>query len=96
MKPSEALNIHRDKICEMVLGHGMSNPRVFGSVLHGIDTEDSDLDLAIDRGPETSLLDIIVLERHLSELLGVRVDVFVPTRDPGRIAKLILAEAKPI
>jgi hypothetical protein len=43
MKPSEALELHRDAIRRVVLANGASNPRVFGSVLHGDDTEVSDI-----------------------------------------------------
>jgi len=71
VKLSEALELHREEIRNIVLAHDMKNPKVFGSVLHGTDTEGSDLDILVDRGELTSLLDIIILERHLKELLGV-------------------------
>jgi predicted nucleotidyltransferase len=47
------------------------NPRIFGSVLHGEDTEASDLDLLVDPVPGlTTLLDVGGLIDELSELLG--------------------------
>lgn len=45
MRPSLALNIHRDAIRSIALRHRVTNVRVFGSVVHGSDTEDSDLDI---------------------------------------------------
>lgn len=48
MKPSAALNAHREEIREIVLTHRASNARVFGSVVHGTDTDNSDLDILID------------------------------------------------
>ncbi len=45
----------------------MSNPRVFGSTLHGDDTETSDLDLLIDFPPQTSLFTIVALELALQD-----------------------------
>ena len=63
MRPSEVLPQHRETIRQLVLEAGMANPRVFGSVLHGKDHEDSDLDLLVDPSPRTSLLDVV----HLSE-----------------------------
>jgi len=93
MKPSEALESHRKEIRDMVLNHGMRNPRVFGSVLHGTDTEASDLDIVVDPGKRTSLLDVIRLERHLSEFLNIKVDILLPSENPGKVAKLILQEA---
>jgi uncharacterized protein len=43
MRPSEALARHREEIRRIVYDHRSSNPRVFGSVLHGEDAEGSDL-----------------------------------------------------
>lgn len=48
------------------------NARVFGSVVHGNDTEDSDLDILIDPTPETTLFDIGAIRHELLQLLGVR------------------------
>jgi len=47
MKPSEALDAHRDKLRELVSRHGLLGARVFGSVLSGEDTDESDLDLLV-------------------------------------------------
>jgi hypothetical protein len=51
MKPSEALTAHRDELRQLVSHYGLWCPRVFGSVLSGTDTEESDLDLQVD--PDT-------------------------------------------
>jgi predicted nucleotidyltransferase len=48
MKPSEALAGHRDELRQLVSRYDLSRPRVFGSVLTGTDTEESDLDLLVD------------------------------------------------
>jgi predicted nucleotidyltransferase len=45
MKPSEAIAIHREKIRRIIANFGGTNPRIFGSVARGEDTERSDLDL---------------------------------------------------
>ena len=45
MRPSEALFRYRSQIREIALRHRVSSVRVFGSALHGDDTDDSDLDL---------------------------------------------------
>ena len=44
MKPSDALQLHRDAIRRVVERNDACNPRIFGSVLHGDDTDDSDID----------------------------------------------------
>ncbi len=50
MKPSQALRAHRDELRQLVSRYGLSHPRVFGSVVSGTDTEESDLDLLVEPG----------------------------------------------
>ncbi|MDP1774023.1 MAG: nucleotidyltransferase family protein [Methylobacter sp.] len=96
MRPSIALQTHRDAIREIALRHRVKNVRVFGSVLHGDDTEDSDLDLLVDPTPETTLMDIGAIRYELKELLGVAVDVLTPRALPDKFRNLVLQEAKPV
>lgn len=96
MRPSIALQTHRDAIREIALRHRVKNVRVFGSVLHGGDTEDSDLDLLVDPTPETTLMDIGAIRYELKELLGVAVDVLTPRALPDKFRNLVLQEAKPV
>ena len=58
MRPSEALSLHRSQIREIALRHRVRNVRVFGSVLHGDDTADSDLDLLVEPTAQTTLMGI--------------------------------------
>jgi predicted nucleotidyltransferase len=78
MRPSEALEQKREAIRELVPQFRAANPRVFGSVLHGLDRETSDLDILVDPLPGTTLFDLGGLEEQLRGLLGVRVDVRTP------------------
>jgi uncharacterized protein len=48
LRPSEALAAHRAELRELAGLHGLLRPRVFGSVLTGSDTDQSDLDLLVD------------------------------------------------
>ena len=68
MKPSLALAEHKDAIRQIVVRHRASNPRVFGSVVHGDDSEDSDLDLLVDPSPDSSLLDIACIQVEIEAL----------------------------
>jgi hypothetical protein len=70
--------------------------RVFGSALHGHDSEDSDLDLLVDPTPDTTLMDIGAIRYELHKLLGVSVDVLTPKALPESFRDRILAEAKPV
>lgn len=51
MRPSIALQNHRDTIREIALRHRVNNVHIFGSALHGDDTDESDLDLLVDPKP---------------------------------------------
>ena len=83
MKPSIALQIHREEVRNIVLSHRVLNVRVFGSVLHGEDTDDSDLDLLVDPTANTTLMDIGAIRYELRKLLGVPVDVLTPKALPA-------------
>ena len=96
MRPSIALQIHRDAIREIALSHRVKNVRVFGSVLHGDDTENSDLDLLVDPTPETTMMDIGAIRYELKELLGLAVDVLTPRALPDKFRDTVLQEAKPV
>ncbi|QDQ27345.1 nucleotidyltransferase family protein [Chitinimonas arctica] len=96
MKPSIALQAHRDDIRRVVAAHRGCNVRVFGSVAHGADTEASDLDLLIDPTPETTLFDIGAIRHELRKLLGVPVDVLTPKALPDKFRDTVLAEAIPV
>ena len=96
MKPSDALRSHRAAIRGVVEAHRACNARVFGSVLHGRDTDESDLDILIDPTPETTLFDISAIRVELRKLLGVRVDVLTPNGLPDKFRAVVLAEARPV
>lgn len=72
MKPPEALASNRAAIRQVVESHHARNARVFGSVLHGQDTDSSDLDILIDPMPETTLFDIGAIRHELRKLLAFR------------------------
>ncbi len=65
MRPSDALEQHRQAVRSIVPRFRSSNPRVFGSVLHGVDHESSDLDVLVDTLPETTLFDLGGLQEEL-------------------------------
>jgi len=96
MKPSVALAANREVIRHVVASHRAGNARVFGSVLHGEDSEDSDLDILIDPTPETTLFDIGAIRHELLQRLGVSVDVLTPNALPEKFRATVLAEAVPV
>ena len=96
MKPSAALNAHRKEIREIVLTHRASNARVFGSVVHGTDTDNSDLDILIDPSANTTLFDLGAIRYKLRTLLGVPVDILTPNSLPDSFRDKVIKEAEPI
>ena len=96
MRPSEALAAHRDVIRQVVLANRARNPRIFGSVAKGEDTEGSDLDLLVDGTDDMSLFDLARIEIRLSEILGVPVEVRTPFEISSRYRDAVLSEARPL
>lgn len=89
----DELRSRRREILSMAARHGASDVRVFGSVLHGDDRPDSDIDLLVEVEKGRSLLDIIGLEQELEELLGRRVEVLTVGGLSPYLEQRILAEA---
>lgn len=96
MRPSEALQTHRVAIREIALRHRVRNVRVFGSVLHGDDTEDSDLDLLVDPLPEATLMDIARIQVEMERLLNISIDVLTPNALPDKFRAQVISEAVPV
>jgi predicted nucleotidyltransferase len=96
MRPSEALRLHREEIRRIVESRCATNPRVFGSVLTGSDSETSDLDILVDPTAETSIFDIAEIRYQLRTLLGVPVDVLTPNALHARLREQVLSEAVPV
>jgi predicted nucleotidyltransferase len=97
MKPSEALALHRTDIRRVVEQNGARNPRVFGSVARGEDTEGSDLDLLVDAiEGTTTLTSLVRIRREIESLTGVRTDVVTPMGLRDRYRNAVLAEAVPV
>lgn len=96
MRPSIALDQHREDIRRVVLQHRAENARVFGSVVHGEDKDGSDLDLVIDPTTRTTLMDVASIQVELENLLGVPVDVVTPNALPDSFRHTVLAEAMPV
>lgn len=78
----------------MVSRFRATNLRVFGSVLHGTDKDDSDLDLLLDALPGAILFDLGELQVELEELLGVQVDLLTLGNLPQIFCDKVLTEAR--
>lgn len=90
------LHERRDMIERLARASRLSDVHVFGSVVRGEESSDSDIDLLVTPGPEASLFDLAQFELDVEALMGRPVDVVsARTLDPVRDAG-ILAEAEPL
>jgi predicted nucleotidyltransferase len=65
---------------------------LFGSYVRGIPKKDSDLDVLVEFAEEPGLFKFMELENHLSELLGVKVDLVMRGTLKPLIGRRILSE----
>lgn len=87
------VRIHRSEILAVLAAHGLTNPRLFGSVARGEEIPGSDVDLLIDVPAGVGLLTLARCQAELEALLGAVVDL-VPAADLKHgVADHVLADA---
>ena len=69
---------------------------LFGSYVRHENRPDSDLDVLVTFSETPSLLRLIELENHLSDLLGVKVDLVMREGLKPQIGRQVLAEVVPV
>ena len=72
--------------------HHVRSLGVFGSVVRGEDTDQSDFDVLVEFSESPGLFGFVELEHHLSSLLGVDVDLVEKKSLKPRIAERIWRE----
>ena len=90
------LSEKRDDIRSIAAMHGAYNIRIFGSVVRGEASPDSDIDFLIDAGPTTSSWFPAGLILDLEEILGRRVEVVTEKALNPYIRDSVLREAIPL
>lgn len=90
------LREHQQQVRLIAARHGLTNVRVFGSVVRGEETETSDVDLLVDAAPGVGLLGLGRCQQELEELLQATVDL-VPAEGlkPG-VAGAVAADTVPL
>lgn len=86
----------REQIINIALHHKISNIKVFGSVIRGEETSDSDIDFLVDCKEECSLFDLIALKDELENVLNRKVDIVTEESIHWTLKDKILKEAKEI
>jgi hypothetical protein len=84
---------HRDALLAISAKHHARNVRVFGSVVRGDDSPQSDVDFLVDFDEDAHPLDILALGCALEDELGVKVDVCTPLGLRQFVRDEVFAEA---
>jgi hypothetical protein len=94
---ADLLATHRDEILRLAEQHGASHVRVFGSVVRGEATSESDIDFLVTWNyGRLSPWGGVGLNLDLAELLGRKVDVVGDDELHWYIRDRVLAEAVPL
>jgi len=89
------LQLHREAIRRIVERNEAANPRVFGSAIHGDDTEQSDLDILVDAiDGRTTLVSLARIQMAVEALTGVKADVLTPLDLHERFRSEVIREAQ--
>lgn len=93
----EVIGTLRAHVPELRERYGVRTLGVFGSYVRGKERRGSDLDLLVefDERPLT-LIQFVELERHLSDLLGVKVDLVEKSALKPAIGRRVLEEVLPV
>jgi len=91
-----ALDIDREALAEFCRAHRIRKLSLFGSVLHGTNRPDSDLDLLVEFEPDLriGLFGVAGVEIELSELLGAKVDLRSPEDLSQYFRQAVIDEAE--
>lgn len=96
MKLLEALRLNRRELLELASRSGAYNIRLFGSVVRGEETPESDVDFLVDMEEGRSLLDLVSLQDDLSREINRPVDVVTAESLNKHIKNYILSGAVPL
>jgi predicted nucleotidyltransferase len=64
-----------EKIAQALKNQGATKIAIFGSYVRGEEKPGSDIDILVEFLERKSLLELVRMERQLSEVLGIKVDL---------------------
>jgi uncharacterized protein len=83
------LRTHKEELKE---NYRVKEIGIFGSYARGEQERKSDLDILVDFEETIGLFKFVALERHLSHLIGIKVDLVMKSALKPRIGARILKE----
>jgi uncharacterized protein len=90
------IEAHREQLLSLARRRGVTDVRVFGSMVRGGERGDSDVDLLVTLAPGISALALGGLLLDAQELLGRRVDVVTEASLHPALRDRVLADAVPL
>lgn len=90
----DELRVRREDILHAASRYGVLNVRVFGSVVRGEASTNSDVDFLVDLPPHFSLLKLSGLVRTLQEITGYQVEVASAAHLREEMREAILRDAE--
>ena len=95
-KKNAAIFYYKDLLAEHRLElqnhYNVNSMGLFGSRLRGEERTDSDLDILVTFSKTPGLLQFVALQEHLSDMLGVKVDLVMRDSLKPHIGREILKE----
>jgi uncharacterized protein len=70
-----AMSVDMSRVAALCRKFGVNSLSVFGSFARHEENDDSDIDLLVSFSSRVGLLEIVALERELSEVFGRKVDL---------------------
>ena len=96
MAINQLLNEKQKDIKQIAAKHGAYNVRIFGSVVRGEETAESDIDFLVDTGPVVSAWFPGGLILELEQLLGRPIEIVTVNGLNPLIRNQVLKEAIPL
>ena len=84
------------KIVRFLKKQGASKIAVFGSYIRREETPGSDIDIIVEFSERKSLLELVRIERELSETLGIKVDLLTEKSISPYLIDMVRNEMKVI
>jgi len=84
----------RKRLIDVCRQHDVTKVALFGSMVRGEETAESDIDLLVEFSQRKSLLALVRLERELAQALGRKVDVLTEAALSPYLRPQILQEMR--
>ena len=95
-QPKKAFRILQAHLPELRGRYGVRELSLFGSYLRGEQRKCSDLDVLVEFDRAPSFFEFMRLERYLTKLLKIKVDLVMKSALKPAIGRHILEEAQPV